>query len=331
MRILFVTARPPWPPRRGDQARTAGFIAALAPRHEIRVAALVPAGFAAGAPPQGVGWRTVRTGWPAMLAAALVHPRLPLQVGLHPVRGLRRLVAAEVAAFRPDVAVVVLSRLGGVLPALVGVPVVLDYVDALELNMRNRAAREGLAAPLLRREAARMGRWDRQLLARVVRGAVVSERDRIAIAGATSARGSGSPWCRSASRCRRRSRRAAAPGEVVLLSGNLGYFPTVDGAGWFAAEVFPRLREAPARRRVVVGRRSPRCRRPRCGGARPVCACWTRPDDLAAVRRLATVAIAPMRSGSGTPSRCWRPWRAASPWSPGRRRRRGWTDARRRR
>ena len=300
MRCLFVTARPPWPPRRGDQTRVAGLIAELGRRHELAVVALCPPGFAAAAPPEGVELREVRMGWPAALAAMTIHPGLPLQVGMHEIPALRRAVARAVADFRPDVAVVVLSRLGGVLPALAGIPVVLDLIDALSLNMANRAGRERVWGPLLRREARRMGDWDRSLLERVDAATVVAERDRAAIvAGRPDLTGKvevvpigvAVPATPPVSR---------ATGPVVLLSGNLGYFPTVEGAVWFAREVWPLIRQ---RRRDaewwLAGARPATAIRRLAGleGVRLL----DSPASLDPVRAAARVAIAPMRAGSGTP------------------------------
>ena len=89
-------------------------------------------------------------------------------------------------------------------------------------------------------------------------------------------------------------------GPVVLLSGNLGYRPTVHGALWFAREVWPRLRAAvPDARWVLAGARpAAEVRRlDRIPGVE------VRADvpDIATVFGEARVAIAPMNSGSGVP------------------------------
>ena len=110
MRILFVTARPPWPSRRGDQARTAAWVSALAENHQTSVVALRPRGFPAARYPPGVVGGEVRLALePAALTAAL---RMPIQVALHVSHRLRRAVDEEVGRFRPHVVVPVLSRMG---------------------------------------------------------------------------------------------------------------------------------------------------------------------------------------------------------------------------
>jgi len=87
---------------------------------------------------------------------------------------------------------------------------------------------------------------------------------------------------------------------VVLLSGNLGYRPTVRGAQWFAREVWPRLRTAvPEARWVLAGARPTAVvrRLARLPGVE------VRADvpDLRSYLTASRVAIAPMSSGSGVP------------------------------
>lgn len=299
MRILIVTARPPWPPRRGDQARVAGVVAELANRHEIMVAALRPPGFGPCEWPSGVRGFTVRLGLPAAAAAAMGHPALPFQVAVHLHRAFMASVAQAVSDFRPHVALVVLSRMGGVLDQLRGVPVVLDLIDALELNLTNRAARQRWLAPLLRIEARRIGAWDRSLVQRTARTLVVSERDRAAVTAGlqTSAERVeivpfGVPVLPEPPQPR--------GGSVVLLSGNLGYFPTVDGARWFAAEVWPLVRRRHAEAEWWLAGARP-ARRVRALASLPGVSLLPSPPRLADIRARTTVAVAPMHSGSGTP------------------------------
>jgi polysaccharide biosynthesis protein PslH len=302
MRVLFLTPRPPWPVRRGDQARAATLIDALAGRNEIRVVSLRPPGFSRCRDPQGVSCTQVPLSWPAGLAAALSHPRLPLQVGLHHSRRFGDAVRDAVRAFRPDAAVVVLSRLGSTLDALGNVPVVLDLVDSLHLNLSNRANRQPLLGRLLRWEATRIGAYDRALVRRVAHATVVSRRDladlaagdaalsrRISVLPCAVAVGNQAPPLRPA-------------GNVVMLPGNLGYFPTVDGALWFAREVWPILRRLhPGVEWRLAGARPGRAIR--ALGRLPGISVVADPESLAVELERASVVVAPLLAGSGTPNK----------------------------
>ncbi len=299
MRILFVTTRPPWPSRRGDQARIAGWVRELGARHALAVVCQRPPRFPEATFPADVRGREVPLRWwraDRILRRGLTYP---LQVAMHAQPELARAVEQEIAAFRPDVVVVALSRLGWLLPALRQLPVVVDLVDSLALNMRRRAALQPQLSAFWRWEAQRIEVWERDLARRVARATVVSLRDQQALVGDGDLPGSQVvvvPFGIAIPDALPRRARSA----IVLLSGNLGYFPTRDGALWLAREIWPRVRRVcPDARWLLAGSRIPReLRQLRHLSGVSILA---DPEDLSAVRRRSAVAIAPMRAGSGTP------------------------------
>ena len=300
MRILFISTRPPWPSRRGDQARLAGWVAELRERHEVAVISQWPPGFPLDPYPEGVEGQRVRLSRWRMARSLSRAGAYPLQVAMHWHPALSEVVRREIAAFQPDVAVIVLSRLGWLMPTLRGIPVVLDLVDALSLNMMNRGVRQRWSGALWRWEGRRIGTWDRRLTREVSWATVVSERDKQALEGGNGeVEGRvrvvpfGIPLADAFE-----TRSVAAP--IVLLAGNLGYFPTRDGALWFASRVWPLVHRAfPRAQWWLAGSRAPRAvrRLARLPGVQIL----QDPLELSAIRRQAAVAIAPMRAGSGTP------------------------------
>ncbi len=237
---------------------------------------------------------------------------LPVQVALYDHPGFHQTIQQEVARCRPDVAVLVLSRIGSVIPALQGVPLVLDLIDCLTLNLEQRGTRQRLWRPLLRWEARRMLAWDHQLIRQVQAATVVSERDRraLAVADPLLARRIhvvplGLPA--STHEARREACQQAVPAQrspaqpkIVLLSGNLGYFPTADGARWFATKVWPEIRlKFPQAEFWLAGVRPTWSVRQL--SQQPGIRVLAEPRDLDAVRRQASVAVAPLWAGSGTP------------------------------
>jgi len=302
MRVLFLTPRPPWPVRRGDQARAATLIAGLSARHEIRVVTLRPPGFPPCSFPAGVTGEEVTLSWTAGVAATLAHPRLPLQVGLHRSRRFDAAVRAVVATFRPDAAVVVLSRIGTAVDALGTVPIVLDLVDSLHLNLQNRAARQPIAGRLLRWEAARIGAFDRELVGRAAHTTVVSNRDLADLAAADPALARRISVLPCAVAVPPTLTAVRPQSNVVLLHGNLGYFPTVDGALWFAREVWPVLRRLyPGVEWRLAGARPNRAIR--ALGRLPGIKLVADPENLAEEVARAAVVVAPLLAGSGTPNK----------------------------
>lgn len=300
MRVLFLTPAPPWPPRRGHQLRAAGLAERLSARHKVRILAQHPPGFTATIPPPGLELRSVLQNRADQAMGLVVSAvRRPLQVALHRQVSFRRALADELVSFQPDVVVPVLARLGDLLPELGGVPAVADLIDCLALNMRRRARHEELLGPLFAWEARRMARWEREVTGMAAAATVVAERDRRALEAA----GVDPAKLRVVPLGLELPDELPDPPEgeaVVLLSGNLGYFPTVEGARWFGREVWPRVRSLVPRARFWLAGSRPARSIERLAGTEGV-RLWKEPSDLGALRRRATVAIAPLRAGSGTP------------------------------
>jgi glycosyltransferase involved in cell wall biosynthesis len=89
-------------------------------------------------------------------------------------------------------------------------------------------------------------------------------------------------------------------GRTIVFVGALGYDVNVDGILWFAREIWPSVRAASAKppRLLIVGRDPPPAIR--ALDSRDGMAVLAEVDDLAALYRSATLAVAPLRSGGGT-------------------------------
>ncbi len=330
MRLLLIVSRYPFPPRRGDRLRTVQALRALAPEHEVTVLAPAPPPGAPGPPPElaapAVRWELYRPPGPLGrvrgIAAGAVSG-FPLQSGLYRADGLedvlRRLAPAA------DLAILQLVRLAPYRRLLGEVPVLVDLIDSLALSTVRRARFDApWKAPALHAEARRLERWERRLVEGAAGSLLVCERDRQAVAadlsptaGDESVRvvpvavpdgGAGSV-----------SGSPDAPppvhgpgGPVLAVTGNLGYFPTREGLAWLMGSVWPRLRaQRPELRLVLAGSRLPRrlARRAVRAGAEVV----PEPEDLSAVLRRATLALAPMRCGAGQPLKVLEAWAAGVP------------------
>jgi glycosyltransferase involved in cell wall biosynthesis len=299
MRVLLICSRFPWPPWRGNQVRTVQWAEALR-EHEVRL--VCPAAPAGTIPARNVPVTPIKRSRSAagvgLLRAAL--DGRPLQEGLYDGPDARRAVASAVREHEPDVVVVQMVRCAWALEAARAVarsvPVIFDAIDAMGLHFEC-AARSSAPwmAPLYRAEARRCRRREAWLAHEATRTTAVAERDLAALAVA-GGRGRVIPV----------AVRAVEPsdperaGPVVLLSGNLGYRPTVDGALWFAREVWPLLRRRiPAARWVLAGARPAAAvrRLARLEGVEV----HADVPDLGAHLRATRVSLAPMSSGSGVP------------------------------
>jgi sugar transferase (PEP-CTERM/EpsH1 system associated) len=301
VRILFLTPRFPWPLLRGDQLRAYHQLRLLAPRHRLtlvcfRDAPVPPEGFAAvSAFCERVV--TVPLGRAAMGLglSRRAFSSLPLQVSLYRHRRMRRALREAVAGEIFDLVHAQLVRVGPYVESL-SPPRFVDVVDALSLGMRRRSLQHrGPLRWLTALEAERLLRYERRLCVSVEGGSVVSSVERDAI-GAPPNVGvvpngvdlGGFPFGRD----------GRAPATVVF-TGNMGYFPNVNGACWFAEHVQPLVRRSvPEARFLVIGAR-PAARVRRLARADPSVSVLGFVDDLGPYLRSATVAVAPLQAGAG--------------------------------
>ena len=250
--------------------------------------------------PEGIETEVVPIGWPQVVAGLLHGRQEPLQVALHHQPRFQAAVQAQVQKFSPDVAVMVLTRVGQVMPELHGIPVVVDLIDALALNMAQRAERQ----PALRRlwvwEARRMAAWDRSILRHSQLATVVAERDRRYLVGSDESLARSVRVVPFGLQLQAQDPMAMARQPVVALTGNLGYFPTVDGARWFAEQVWPRVRQLHPRAEWWLAGARP-ARGMRWLKLLPGVRLFPNPEDLGGLLRRSAVAVAPLFSGSGTP------------------------------
>ncbi|HNZ95728.1 MAG TPA: glycosyltransferase family 4 protein [Thermoanaerobaculia bacterium] len=313
MRILVVTSRWPWPARRGDQLRAHQLLAALTEDHEVTL--LAPA--TAGLPPPVplAGSERYRPDPPprhALAALRALGRGEPIQQSLFAAADLDRRCARLAPA--ADLVVLQLVRLAPCLRHLAGRPLLVDFIDCLSQNMERRAALDRLLwAPLLRAEARRLARAERRLLAASGCGVVVAERDRAALAALA-----GPELARRLEVIPLAVPPGPPPapvtggGQRLVLTGNLGYYPTREAALWFLDEVWPAVRAAhPDAELLLAGDRPPAVLRRAAGraGARLSAS----PASLAEVFHGATLALAPMRAGSGVPVKVLEAWAAGVP------------------
>lgn len=303
MRILFVAARFPSPARQGFQVRAHHQIRLLAPHHRITLVAFAPhepsreARADLGRHCEEIV--TVPLGRAEMLAGlarGMLNDR-PLQTALYETPAMRRVVQRLLAERRHDVVHVQLARMARHVEDAT-LPVVVDLVDALSLNMERRAARDqGPARFAAALEAKRLRRYEQRLCRTFAHATVVSPVDRAAIGDFPnlSINPNGVDLA-----CFPFALGGRDP-DRVAFTGNLGYFPNVDAIEWFVREALPRIRHRrPGTTFVAAGTRPHRRIRALASDAAGVSLQVDVPD-VGAVLASSTVAVAPMHAGSGQP------------------------------
>ena len=302
MRILFVASRLPGALLRGYEVRAFHQLRILGRRHRVTLVA-----HGVGSPAAGTVERlrefcdevvAVRLAPGGMLSglARGLRSGLPLQTSIHDTPAMRRTLRGLLAERRHDVLHVQLSRTAASLDGETTLPRVVDLIDALSLNMARRRDRDrGPMRWLAGLEADRLARYERHLCRTWDRALVGSAADREAIGDFPNlvVNGNGVDLERFPFRSGGRDPR------TIVLTGNLGYFPNVDGALWFAREVLPRIRaEVPDATLALVGARPARAVRALVALGAHVKLIGPVPD-LAPHLGRAAVAVAPLRAGTG--------------------------------
>jgi polysaccharide biosynthesis protein PslH len=300
MRVLFLTSRFPGDLRTGDRRRAYEQLLRLSNDHAITLLTFADEGndtavrariFAAcervilvPRDPIAMAWRLIRAAFGS----------IPMQVALYAAPALRRALTDACATRRFDVLHVQLARMGTFVTSD-GAPCILDFVDALSLNMAQRARFDrgplGLIAQV---EAKRLRSYERDLAARVSRGAVTTRLDHDALGKPDNVELVDNgvdleefPFVDG-----------GRDATTIVFVGNLSYFPNVDAARWFATQM-PRVRTAfaGAELHLIGARPTASLRRlaARVEGVKligPV-------ENVHTRLARAALAVAPMRAGSG--------------------------------
>ncbi len=321
MRLLFLTAPFPYPPRQGATLRSWGFIRELARRHEVHLLALAPPG--QRPPPEALDF--VRR----HLASAVVVPAPPRS----PARRLRQLLTrpepdvvlrlwtpafaralAEALSARTFDAVQVVGlelahfaepflHAGGSGPAWV-----YDALNAETELQRTiwqvdaRRPRRWPAAAYSFVQWLKLRRYERRWLPRYHAVVCVSEEDARHLRRLAGV----SPLVvpNGVDTDHLDPRRFAPQPDVarepaVVFVGKMDFRPNVDGARWFAEEIWPRVRRAVPQARFWVVGQAPTASVRALHGRDGIVVTGTVPEVepyLVAARAV----VVPLRMGSGT-------------------------------
>jgi polysaccharide biosynthesis protein PslH len=299
VRLLHLAPRVPHPSRKGDQLVPYHRLRVLGARHEITLVtfyededeldaldAVRPHCSAIAVVPLGR--------WKPRLRVAVrgLFSRSPLQVLYYDARDFERAVQSLAGSEGFDVAHGYMLRMTPYLERL-GLPSVLEAMDAMQLRLERQIPRERLVLrALFREELRRIRSYERSIDERVDRVVVVSDLDARYLGRAVTTIPNGV----DAALFRPQPERRAA--NRIVFSGTMSYGPNIDAALWFATRCFPQIRrQLPTASFVIAGINPPlRVRRleqtpgVRVTGFVP---------QMSEVLQEASVAVAPMLSGSG--------------------------------
>lgn len=255
MKILYTTARFPYPPLRGDQLTPYFRIQQLARKHEITLLSFVEGPeemeYIGQLKPYCVEVHTVPLprwrSYASMPMGAV--SSLPLQVLYYSSGEYQRRLQSILAKRKFDVIHTVLARPANHTIGVTSAVKVCEMIDAISLTMKRRAdVARGLAKWVWRMEAERMRRFEQRICKSFDGIVVLSEVDRQELSAPNV---TVIPIGTDVSL---RPRQSPNGHKVVMFSGNFAYHPNEDAAIFLLSEVWPQLRQAlPGMRLRIVG------------------------------------------------------------------------------
>ena len=301
LRILFVAPRIPFPPLYGDQVRAWNFLKYLSRRHTIVLVNPVFGSFGGEVQDRVRAvcyrWMPVKVARVIRLANLYkyVFTRLPIQTILFCPPQLSKVVRNVVLCNDFELVHIELVRCAPVLVEVEALPRVIDFVDALSLNMHCRSLhRRGLVRLIFQEEARRLATLERQAVYSSERQLICSQQDKEAIGkfptlhvvpnGVDLDDFAYSEYGRES--------------NLITFTGHMSYAPNADAAVYFAREVFPIIRaRIPEARFFVVGAHPPAM--VRALGRVPGVVVTGSVARMQEYLWRTTVAVAPIRLGSG--------------------------------
>jgi glycosyltransferase involved in cell wall biosynthesis len=303
MRILVISSRIPAAEKKGDQVVSFFRVMHLARTNEVEVIcygdtakpedrdakqALEEAGIVV----HFVRWKT----WVALtqLLLAIPNPRMPFQCAFFRSGEFQRVVESIRTRFTPDALYCVMIRIVPNVTRYEG-PMFVDMVDSMSLNFSRRASMaRGLIRWLLNLEYRRVSVLERQVAMRAIRSFVVSRIDQNAIG---TDKVDVIPLGIDMQRFKKEPGDKSEP--TVAFTGNMNYQPNADAVLWFVENCWANIKsEIPLVRLVIVGN-NPKASISELAEKDKAITVTGRVQSVAAILNTATVAIAPMQSGSG--------------------------------
>ena len=300
LKVLVVTGRFPYPPIKGDQSvvfyrsREMGskcelFLLTYARRSDVKTIPRIETHY------RHI-W-TVKRNLVANLlenALELVFGKTPFQVLLFKSGRMKRTLKKIIEAEHFDVINFVTIRMAWAGRTL-KIPRVVDFIDSMSINLERRAAKEKnmILRWLIRKEGGRLALWESALL-----------RDYEASIFVSSTEASLHSGCMivdlplGVDKLYFQPAKIEQMNPVIVFSGNMGYFPNINAAQWFAEECLPLvLRQVPKAQFRIVGTNPGKTIKGLHDGSRIVVTGHV--ESIAAELQNAMISVAPMQSGSG--------------------------------
>lgn len=300
MKLLFITPRFPYPPFRGDQSVPFHRMRILSRKHEITLLSLYERDEDLnGIEPLSQFCSSIHTvklpKWKSFKNMAFMGPvsRLPLQVLYYHSGEFRECLSKLLTDYEFDLIHAFMLRLAPFCQGL-STPVVLDLIDSMQLNFSRRVdMARGPKKWLLQEELRRLTYFEKDICHQFERLIVVSNKDKEYIA---SANVDVVPLGIDTERFAPSN--VSADNPTIIFSGNMYYGPNVHAVKWFAENCFFRIQaKVPNVAFIIAGNGPPSDILEL--GHKPGITVTGFVESMPDMLNRASVAVAPMQSGSG--------------------------------
>jgi sugar transferase (PEP-CTERM/EpsH1 system associated) len=303
MRICFVTPRFPYPPLKGDTLRVYHQLRALSREHQITLVSL------AEEPISECVYAEVAALCKRVEVVQLARARVllnlgtgvlarePLQVLYYHEPKFQERLEEVLANADFDVVHATLIRMLPYVWRRSSPPVAVDLIDSLGLNLAARRKQVGGIKRIgYEVEYRRVRRYEAAVVRRFPALAVSSEADRRALGGRPNIRVI--PNGVDLEQFTFQGIEGREPATLVF-TGNMGYHPNEEAVVWLAGEVWPLLRARHPNVRLQIVGASPTDRVRALHDAENGIEVLGKVPEVTTYLHKATIAVCPMRSGSG--------------------------------
>ena len=228
------------------------------------------------------------------LLGALLRPNTPFQCALYKSTRFEKLIDYVSFRLQPDALYCVMVRVASNAASYKG-RIFVEMIDSMGLNFSSRVGlAKGPIRWMLDVERHRVSAFEKTLVDRAEQSFVVSNIDRQAIG---SAKVETIPLGIDMERFAKN--RCVGDYPVLTFTGNMHYQPNVDAVCWFVQHCWARIKTAIPDARLVIAGNEPQPRIISLSTNDSSISVTGRVPSIADVLNTATVAIAPMQSGSG--------------------------------
>jgi sugar transferase (PEP-CTERM/EpsH1 system associated) len=318
MNVLFVTARLPFPPLKGDQVRGYHQLRLLSAHHRVTLLSL-------NAEPSDADHIKplapfvhelitipITSQQRAINLFRGIASETPLQTMLYQSPKMTKAIKDCLGSGFFDLAYVQLARMAPYFFDVISVPRVIDLIDALSLNMHRRFLQE--KAPrkwALYLEWKRMSRYERKICQTFEQATVVSQIDKTAIGNFRNL--SINPNGVELERFSFVPAEARSTASDIVFSGNMSYFPNVNACAWFVEKVFPVIKQQVPNAQFTIVGANPNAQVIKLSKDNASVHVTGYVDSIHGHLAKATLAVVPLQSGSGIQNKVLEAMAAGTP------------------